>query len=213
MERPATFRQAFFPDDRSAVMGVRDAVYVRELGLLSAATDLADTFDKYDPHATFFLAEDEVGPAGTVKVIRDSGIGLPCEFIADMADVTGLRARGTLAELGHLLTVPRLRGRQVGMELMRMALIYSVRACRATHITATILTDERGVMRPFYRELGFVAIGEPRPIPSFRKGQLGIAAFLDLAEAARVSRTADGEAAERLRYFFHDYPKYTGDAN
>jgi GNAT superfamily N-acetyltransferase len=202
------FREACFPADRAAVMSVREAVYVRETGAIDAVTDLAGMYDRYDPHSTFFLAEDALGPAGTVKVVRDSVLGLPADMIADLAD---LRGRGRLAEVGHLLTMPRVRGQEVGLGLMRLACIHAVRACRATHVVGTLLTDSRGTLGAFYRDLGFAPVTGPCHLPGLRDGQLGVVTVVDVAAAVRMSRTAAGQAGERLRYFFHDFDEYAGD--
>lgn len=53
-----TFRIVAASDDHTEVMGIRDAVYVREHGYLDSATDIAATFDVFDSRAaawTYFL--------------------------------------------------------------------------------------------------------------------------------------------------------------
>jgi putrescine aminotransferase len=182
-------------------MRIRDAVYVREFGYFGAAQDMSETFDSYDEHAVYIVASSGSGPVGTVKVTEDSAAGLPSDTLADLSTLRGF---GRLVEVGHLMTLPGERGRGVGQELMRWALIYSVRKCGASHIVGEFMLRD-GKIREFFLDIGFAALTGPVPDMRVKGMPLCQVAALDLLAAARTARTRAGLANERLRYFFRDY--------
>jgi putrescine aminotransferase len=201
----ATFRVAATAADKARVVALRDAVYVHDQGRLGDAADTAATFDRFDSHALYLLAEKGGQDVGTVKIVRDSPAGLPCE---DFVDLGPLRAGAQLVEFGHLMTLPTIRNQTVGMGLMRAALIHSVREFAATHVLGDFFIDDSGGLRSFYTTIGFVPVGEPYADPRFQGAPLSVVAALDLAGAAKRLENATGRAQQLLRYFFHDYPEY-----
>jgi putrescine aminotransferase len=200
-----TFTVAETASDKAAVVRLRDAVYVRDQGRLEHTGDTATTFDRYDEQAIYLLARQDGEAVGTVKVIPDSPAGLPCGEVVDLA---GLRTTGRLVEFGHLMTLPHVRNRSLGRQLMRQALVHSVRTCAATHVLGDFFVDERGRLLDFYLMLGFVPLGEPYEDGRFKGAPLSVVAALDLVEAARHAHDAPGRQGELLRYFFHDYAEH-----
>src|SRR5882757_3415352 len=103
-----TFRLAEMPADKEVLLFLRDAVYVQDQGRLADSGDMTATFDRFDDQAVYILAEQDGEPIGTVKVIADSLAGLPCEDMIDISEVRGADGnRARLAEIGHLMTVPK----------------------------------------------------------------------------------------------------------
>jgi putrescine aminotransferase len=200
-----SFRVAASPADDAAILKLRDAVYVRDQGRLADARQTASTFDRYDLHAVYILADDGSEPVGTIKVIPDSPIGLPCDKVAD---VSSMREHGRLVEFGHLMTLPRVRSRLIGMALMRRALIHSVQAYGVTHILGDFFVDDTGQLRDFYTGIGFVALGAPYEDARFTGAPLSVVAVLDIADAVRQCRSVENGGARNLRYFFGDYDEY-----
>jgi predicted GNAT family N-acyltransferase len=192
--------------DRTAVVRLRDAVYVHDQARLTDIGDTAATFDRFDRQAVYILAEDGTEAVGTIKVVPDGPHGLPCD---DVVDLTGLRLPANrLVEFGHLMTLPRIRNRSVGMALMREALVHSVREYGATHVLGDFFADDTGALRPFYLQVGFVPLTAPYADERFNNAPLSIVAVLDLEAAARRCRT-EHEADNRvLQYFFADYHTY-----
>ncbi|BCL16582.1 GNAT family N-acetyltransferase [Micromonospora sagamiensis] len=210
MSAPSTtgmvFRLAESTADRAAVLRLRDAVYVQDQGRLHDAADTEQTFDRFDPYAHYILALDGDEPVGTVKVIPDQAAGLPCE---DVVDLTALRPGNRLVEFGHLMTLPAIRSRSVGLALMREALVHSVRRFGATHIIGDFFVDENsGQLRDFYLEIGFVPLGEPYLDERFAGGPLSLVAYLDVPDAVARSRTPEGRRSRLLQFFFADYHAY-----
>ncbi|GHF52403.1 hypothetical protein GCM10010218_37330 [Streptomyces mashuensis] len=207
MTSTVQFRVARTPAERADVLRLRDAVYVRDQGRLADAADTAATFDRFDPHADYVLAYAGDEAIGTVKVVPDSDAGLPCE---DMVDLGPLRTAGNrLTEFGHLMTLPEVRGRKVGMALMREALVHSVSVHGATHVLGDFFADEEaGGLRGFYLEIGFTAVQEPYRDTRFQGAPLSVVGVLDVRAAAARARTAAGADVPLLQYFFHDYAAY-----
>lgn len=204
-----TIRVAESAADTAAVIGLRDTVYVRDQGRLADVSATADTFDRFDPHATYLLALDDGRPVGTVKVIPDAFAGLPCD---DTVDLSALRVGNRLAEIGHLMTVPEVRSRTIGMRLMRAALVHAVTVHGATHILGDFFAEDDGGLRGFYLELGFVPVSEPYRDERFSGAPLSVVAAIDLADAARRCHVPPGSESRALRYFFDDYPDYPDSA-
>ncbi|MFI6448424.1 N-acyl amino acid synthase FeeM domain-containing protein [Kitasatospora sp. NPDC050543] len=199
------FRVARTPAERADVLRLRDAVYVQDQGRLADATDTAETFDRFDAHAEYILAYDGDQALGTVKIVPDSAAGLPCD---DVVDLTALRARGRLVEFGHLMTLPQVRGQEIGMSLMRQGLVHSVAVHGATHVLGDFFVDDGGGLRGFYRAIGFVAMHEPYEDVRFQGAPLSLVGMLDVRAAAALAGTAAGADNRLLQYFFHDYDDY-----
>ncbi|MFG1955074.1 GNAT family N-acyltransferase [Micromonospora sp. NPDC048830] len=205
------FRVAESPEDWDAVIRLREAVYVHDQSRLTDVADTATTFDRFDGYASYILAEDETGAIGTIKVVPDGEIGLPCD---DVVDLGALRRPGhRLVEFGHLMTLPRIRQQSVGMALMREALVHSVTRHRATHVLGDFFADEdTGGLRPFYLEVGFVALTPPYADERFHNAPLSVVGALDVEAAARRCHTEEGRASRLLQYFFADYHAYAAAA-
>ncbi|MET8039333.1 GNAT family N-acyltransferase [Micromonospora sp. NPDC005215] len=204
------FRVARSAEDWSAVRRLREAVYVHEQSRLADVADTADTFDRFDGYASYILAEDGPDAVGTIKVVPDAEIGLPCD---DVVDLSALRRPGNrLVEFGHLMTLPRIRQRSVGMALMREALVHSVARYRATHVLGDFFVDDTGGLRPFYLEIGFVALSPPYADERFHSAPLSIVGVLDVEDAARRCHTEQGRTNRLLQYFFADYDAYVAAA-
>lgn len=205
----ATFRIVGARDDHAAIMAIRDAVYVREHQYLDSATDISATFDVYDEHAVYIVADDGSGGAlGTVKVTEDSPAGLPTDALAELSDV---RRAGRLIEIGHLMTLPAARGTGTGLRLMRRAVIYGTRKYGATHIVSMFLVAEGG-MREFHTAIGFRPVGDPVRDDRIKGSPLCQVAVVDLRAAADLARSRAGLANQRLGYFLHDYDFSAYDA-
>lgn len=205
-----SFHVARTAEDRAAVIRLRDAVYVHDQGRLADVGDTAATFDRFDGHAVYILAGSGDDAVGTVKVVPDGELGLPCE---DVADLSAWRRSGNrLVEFGHLMTLPEIRSRSVGMALMREALVHSVREYRATHVFGDFFADEQtGGLRPFYLQVGFEAVTPPYSDERFHNAPLSIVGALDLVAAARRCHSAAERDNRILQYFFADYDAYAAN--
>lgn len=191
--------------ERADVVRLRDAVYVRDQGRLADVADTADTFDRFDAYAEYILAYEDGEAVGTVKLIADSAAGLPCDSVVDLAE---LRGRGRLVEFGHLMTLPRIRGREVGMALMREGLVRCVARHQATHVLGDFFVDDDGGLRSFYTDIGFVGLGAPYQDARFKDAPLSLVGVLDVRAAAERARQQEHRDNRPLQYFFHDYDEY-----
>ena len=190
--------------DRGEILHLRELVYVHDQGRLVDSSDMGETFDRFDRHAVYIIARagDEV--LGVVKVIADSPDGLPCEAVAPIALEWAGR---TLVEFGHLMTVPHVRNRTIGLSLMREALHHSIREFAATHILGDFFVDDAGGLRQFYRTLGFVPVSEPYEDDRFKDAPLSIVGMVDVTDARRRMTVGTGRERELLGYFFADAPE------
>jgi len=194
--------------DQAAVARLREIVYVLDQGRLNDVADTSATFDRFDAVSTYILAYEGAEAIGTVKVVPDGGRGLPCD---DTVDLSALRPGNKLVEIGHLMTVPAVRDRAIGLGLMREALRYSVVHFGATHLLGDFFADEEGGrLRAFYTGIGFVAVGEAYPDHRFAGSPLSVVGALDIRAAVGRTR-ADTDRRNRLmHYFFGDYHTYAG---
>jgi predicted GNAT family N-acyltransferase len=194
--------------DDAAVRRLREIVYVADQGRLLDSAEMADTFDRFDAVSRYILAELDGEPVGTVKVIDDSAAGLPC---GEHVDIEDLRARHQVAEIGHLLTVPTVRGRGIGKGLMRQALVHAVRSMGATHVFGDFFVDaaDGGRLRPFYLAIGFSPVGEPFHDERFQGSPLSRVGVLDVPAAAAATRRATGRQRELMEFFYGDYDDYS----
>ncbi|MCF3122483.1 GNAT family N-acetyltransferase [Streptomyces silaceus] len=201
-----TFRRARTPEENADVLRLRDAVYVQDQERLTDTAQTADTFDKFDAQAYYLLAYAGAEAVGTVKIVPDSPAGLPCE---DVAKIDELRTGNRLVEFGHLMTLPGMRNRKVGMRLMREALVHSVQVHQVTCILGDFFVDDRdGRLRSFYTDIGFVPVHGPYLDPRFTGAPLSMVAALDVPAAARRCKEEGDDANQVLRYFFQDFDAY-----
>lgn len=194
--------------DDASVRHLREIVYVVDQQRLLDSAEMADTFDRYDRTSRYILAMLDGEPVGTVKVIGDSPAGLPC---GEHVDIERLRAHHRTAEVGHLLTVPAVRQRRIGMGLMRQALVHAVRSLGATHILADFFAnaEDGGQLRPFYVTIGFRPVGEPFRDERFQGSPLSRVGVLDVPAAAAATRVATGEQRDLMEFFYGDYDDYS----
>lgn len=200
-----TFRLARTEADKADVLRLRHAVYVGDQGRLADAGDTAATFDRFDSYAEYIVGYDEGSPVGTVKVVPDTAAGLPCDDTVDLAE---LRRGNRLVEFGHLMTLPDVRHREIGMTLMRQAVVHSARKHDVTHIVGDFFVDDSEGLRGFYKEIGFFALHEPYEDTRFKGSPLSLVAALSVADAVSRARTPEGKKSRLLQYFFGDYDSY-----
>lgn len=193
------------------VLAVRDAVYVGDQSRLSSTSDMTGTFDRYDAAATYLVAYGAGRPVGVVKVIADSPAGLPCE---EHVSLGSLRSHHRVAEIGHLLTVPEVRQRGIGMALMRHGLVYAVQVAGATALLADFFADGdlRGGLRSFYELIGFTTVGEAFQDDRFTGSPLSRVGVLDIPAAARATPSTTGRQRELMEFFYGDYDQYSREA-
>jgi predicted GNAT family N-acyltransferase len=192
------------------VLTLRDRVYVADQGRLNSIDDTKDTFDKYDRYGTYLVAYSGAAPIGTVKVIRDSEIGLPCESTAKLTvNLADYRAKGRLVEFGHLVSAPEVRSRGVGMQLMRFGLMFSVARLKATHILGDFFADESGRFQPFYSRIGFKAVSEPYRDVRFAGSPLSVVGLVEIEAAFQIWREGSEDQRKLLDFFLSDYERYT----
>lgn len=202
MSDDAVYRLATTAADKRHVMRLRDLVYVREQGRLATPSDMSQTFDRFNDHAAYVLAEIDGESVGTIKVVNDSPLGLPCE---DVVDLDEFRFGHHVVELGHLMTDPRIRGQRVGLGLMRSGLVHAVRQFGATRLVGDFFADGPSALRSFYQALGFIPIGAPYRDERFSLAPLSVVAGLDLAGATARAKDAAGSIGGLMRFFFDDY--------
>lgn len=193
--------------DKELLLRLRDLVYVQDQGRIDAPEDLTESFDLFDAKAVHLLAEQDGEPVGTIKVVPDSELGLPCE---QMVTLDGYRPGRRLVEFGHLMTIPRVRSRRIGMDLMREALLLARSDFGATHVVGDFFAEDTGDgLRGFYTALGFTPLAPVYRDARFKDAPPSVVGALDLAAAAR--RQADRAGAPRelalLDFFFHDYDR------
>lgn len=191
------------------VITLRDRVYVADQGRLTSVDDTRETFDKYDQYGTYLVAYSGASPIGTVKIIRDSELGLPCESTATLTvNLSEYRASGRLVEFGHLISAPEVRSQGVGMQLMREALAFSVGELGATHIFGDFFAEADGSFQPFYRRAGFQPVSEPYRDVRFAGSPLSIVGMVEIKEALKMWREGSEAQRKLLDFFFADYEQY-----
>ncbi len=198
----AIYAVASSVEDKKEVIRLRELVYVQDQGRLNDAADMADTFDRFDPYADYLLARVDGEPAGCIKVVRDSELGLPCE---GEADLTEFKDGHVVVELGHLMTLPSVRKQLLGMGLMRAGLLHGILWHGATRLVGDFFVDRSGELLGFYRTLGFIPLCEPYRDERFAGAPLSLVAGLDFADAAKRLAGSTGKKRALLEYFFHDY--------
>ena len=153
-----TIRIASSHEDKKKILQLRNDVYVREQGRLVSASDLEDNvFGRFERFSTYFVAYADTSPVGTIRVISDSGAGLPCEKNCDLAS---FRPHSKMVEFGHFICVPEYRARGVGFLLLKEVFGFSVVCLNATHVLADIFTDDTSSLgAKFFLTRGFTQIG------------------------------------------------------
>jgi predicted GNAT family N-acyltransferase len=184
-------------------------VYVTDQGRLSSVDDTKDTFDKYDQYGTYLVAYSQGKAIGTVKVIRDSALGLPCESEAELTvNLHELRTHGRLVEFGHLVSAPEVRMQGVGMQLMRHGLMFSIAKLNASHILGDFFADADGNFQPFYARVGFRPISKPYRDVRFTGSPLSIVGLAEIAPAFKMWRDGTEQQRKVLDFFFAGYDQY-----
>lgn len=126
--------------------------------------------DRYDPHSIHFYSVDtdsdtpERLPLGTVRLVRDSGLGFPIE---EEFDISAYRKRleekggRTPVEVSRRMVLPE---EESGFALDRINLMLLQAACQYSQkvgFTDFICTSHHQ-HQSFYEKLGFVDIGDPK---------------------------------------------------
>lgn len=208
-----TVREVTSEEDMRDVLALRDRVYVADQGRLTSVDDTKDTFDKYDQYGTYLLGYLDGVPVGTVKIIRDSELGLPCESEARLTvNLNDYRTNGRLVEFGHLVSAPEVRSQGVGMQLMRHALKFSVSKLKATHILGDFFANEDGQFQPFYARIGFRPICEPYRDVRFAGSPLSVVGLVEIEEAFKIWREGSESQRKLLDFFLTDYDQYAAGA-
>lgn len=194
-------------EDWRSVLDLRKQVYVDSENRLTSVGDMANTFDKFNDHSTYFIAYMDERAVGCVKVIADSRVGLPCE---EEVDLSTYRRQGTLAEIGHLIVLKEIRSKSLGSLLMREALIHCVRNLAVTHLIGDFFVDDttRG-LHTFYVMLGFQLMCKPYRDVRFVGGPESVVAILNITDALSLSKTGTEAQQRLLSIFFHDYDRYS----
>jgi hypothetical protein len=200
MTTDAVYRLADSAEDKQKILRLRDLVYVHGGGRLEGIADTTGTFDRFDAQADYILAELCGEVVGMVKVVRDSEAGLPCD---DVVDLTEFRVGHQLVEIGHLIIRPDVRRHSVDTGLIRLGLLHGIYVFGATRLLGDFFVDGSGGLCGFYRNLGFVALGEPHRDERLVGAPLSLVAGLDFADAAARMLQGTGQPARLLEFFCH----------
>lgn len=125
---PVTVTIVQTPADRVACYEIRKTVFVEE-----QAVPLELEMDEYDDAATHFLLRDGDRPLATARLLDKHG----------------------LAKIGRVAVLQEVRGRGLGLLLMRAVLDEA----RGQGFSEAVL-DSQTYAIPFYERMGFVAEGE-----------------------------------------------------
>ena len=112
---------------RAACFAVRRAVFIEEQGIPEA-----EEWDAHDATCLHVLAEDDIGPLGTARLI----------------------AKGDVAKIGRVAVMPRARGTGLGRRIME----HMLDEARQAGFAQAMLESQVTVIG-FYEGLGFVAEG------------------------------------------------------
>ena len=132
-------------------------VYISEDKRINSVDDFAESFDRYNSHSTYFLAFYKDQAVGTIKVIEDSPIGLPCD---EVTNIDNWKNKGKVVEFCHLIVLPEFRKSNVVFHLMREALKYTIETINAKYILADSFLDKKNHLKASYL-LGFIEIFGP----------------------------------------------------
>lgn len=149
-----------------AAQRLRYEVYCQERRFVDAAEcpDGLET-DEYDRHAVHFVAVGSRGRVGgTLRLVRDSGVGFPLERRAGrgFSTLLGTRRR-TTAELSRLVVSKTYRGRDVPSRLMLLGLLARMyEEARRVHIEGLFAAMEVSLWRLLRtQEIDFEPMSDP----------------------------------------------------
>jgi hypothetical protein len=195
------FKRAETNVDFRAVLSLRKRVYSDEEKRITTPEEFSDSFDKYNDKSVYFVGYCGEEPIGTVKVIRDSPIGLPC---GDVINLAALRKdSNVLVEFGHLIVLPRYREKDVFLLLAREAFRYGRFEVNATHIIGDVFIDKGGhnYTQDFYHKLGFTDLHGPYKDSRFSNSPDSMLIVLDLAEIPKNIALAKGTKGRLMKFF------------
>lgn len=159
---PVRFKVATTPDDLEKVDRLWQEVYVKERGWLADSAD-AILCDRYHPHSVYLLACCEEEAVGTLRLVRDSAIGLPIEQFFPLGL---LKENQRFAESQRLMVTSRYRrssfeGAPYGMWAgLIKACVHYCFINSISHVFADVFTDtSNGPMVEQFRRLGFEQVG------------------------------------------------------
>lgn len=186
--------------DWEAVIQLRQKVYVESDSRISEVSSFAETFDRFNRQAAYFLAFRQDQPIGTLKLIDDSEQGLPCEEIASLAH---LKKLGRCVEVGHLIVLPEFRKSRVSMYLFREATHYSASQLGARFLIGDVFIDgsKQNFEHDFYHMMGFENVHGPYRDHRFLESPLSLIISLDLEKLPLYARTAEGTRKKLFTFF------------
>ena len=178
------------------ILKLRKEVYISEDQRINSVDDFAESFDRYNPHSTYFLAFYKDQAVGTIKVIEDSPIGLPCD---EVTNIDNWKNKGKVVEFCHLIVLPEFRKSNVVFHLMREALKYTIETINAKYILADSFLDKKNHLKASYL-LGFIEIFGPYKDSRFNNSPESSLIILDISKLYNIYRTAKGEKRKLLEF-------------
>ncbi len=178
------------------ILKLRKEVYISEDQRINSVDDFAESFDRYNSHSTYFLAFYKDQAVGTIKVIEDSPIGLPCD---EVTNIDNWKNKGKVVEFCHLIVLPEFRKSNVVFHLMREALKYTIETINAKYILADSFLDKKNHLKASYL-LGFIEIFGPYKDSRFGNSPESSLIILDISKLYNIYRTAKGEKRKLLEF-------------
>ena len=182
------------------ILKLRKEVYISEDQRINSVDDFAESFDRYNSHSTYFLAFYKDRAVGTIKVIQDSPIGLPCD---EVTNIDNWKNKGKVVEFGHLIVLPEFRKSNVVFSLMREALKYTIETINAKYILADLFLDKKNHLKAFYHQAGFIEIFGPYKDSRFGNSPESSLIILDISKLYNIYRTAKGEKRKLLEFLLN----------
>lgn len=129
------YRPSFFiarsEEEFAEVKRIRQRTYVDRDGRLATTES---SFDRFNSAAEYLVWGRKDSAKGTIKIILDSEIGLPCEkFVA----IENLRSVGKVTEFGHFITDESVRSTPLVLKMMQEAVTH----CYLHHNCRFIIGD------------------------------------------------------------------------
>ncbi len=162
--------------------------------------DVTSSFDRFDDRSEYVLTWVEDQLVGTIKIVKDSEIGLPCE---EVKSVQELRERGNVVEFGHFMTSPKWRRPAMVTQLVRYAIGYASKHLGARFIAADMFFDGetlKGFEHHFYSKIGGVPLHGPYRDTRFLNAPTSLIGYIDTHTLVHLAESSRG-ARKRLCQF------------
>jgi putrescine aminotransferase len=182
------------------ILKLRAEVYISEEKRIGSVDDFAESFDRYSSYSTYFIAFCRDKAIGTIKVIQDSPIGLPCD---EVTNIDNWKNKGKVVELGHMIVLPEFRRSNVVLYLMREALKYTIKKINANYILADIFLDKKNHLKGFYHQVGFIEIFGPYKDSRFANSPESSLILLEIYKLYNIYREAKGEKRKLLEFILN----------